>query len=146
MGVLSDLMASFNAHTQRKREKKVTLARYLCWRAVPQELQLSIRRFCIFLWEVNDGNDVYEDDLKDQLPPKLRSELCNHLYGPLLGSAPCFAWLADYPACAKHLASRIENVFLEKGDYIFRVDERNEAVHLLLSGRVTCTRNEPIET
>merc|ERR1719305_2022434 len=117
----------------------------MTWRDVPRRLRRDIRAHCIYLWETNEGNDAYEDELKEILPPVLKRELCDHIYGGVIRNAPFLAWMADFPPVIKHLASAIENSFWEKGDFLFRYDELNTNMILLLTGRVKLTRNEMIE-
>merc|ERR1719428_767123 len=134
-----------NTRAKAKREQKATLARYMKWRIVPKELRASIRKHCVFLWEKNEGNDAYEDTLKDFLPPVLRLELCYHIYGGVIQNAPFLAWMSDFPTVVKYLSNVIENTFWSRGDFIFRYDTLNHSIQLLLSGQVHLSRNERIE-
>jgi len=142
MGTLADLISSINHHSHLKNEKKMTLARYMRWRGVPWKLAASVRQYLVFLWDTNEGNDAYEEDLKQQLPPVLKTELCYHVYGSVLYSAPFFKWMTDFAICVKSLASVVQTIFLERGDYLFRMGDQNTVIYVLINGRVWLTRND----
>mmetsp|Transcript_133386 Transcript_133386/g.231710 ORF Transcript_133386/g.231710 Transcript_133386/m.231710 type:complete len:1019 (-) Transcript_133386:147-3203(-) len=141
MGVLTDLITSLNSQTHFKADQKTMLTRYMCWRAVPQDLTHAIREHLTFLWETN-LYDSYEQEMMKQLSPVLRAELCYHIYGHILMSTPCFSWMKDYSACVKALAQMLHSKFLEQGDHLFRRGENNDQVHVLLAGSVWLTQNE----
>lgn len=142
MGTLTDMIGALNSQRHELAEKKMLLSRYMRWRAVPRRLMLSIRQHLLFLWDANEGYDAYEDAIKEQLPPVLRSELCHHIYGRILSSAPFFGWMKDYPICIKFLCQKVQSIFLERGDHIFRMGQRNQQVYMLLTGEVVASRNE----
>lgn len=144
IGTLGDLIANLNTQAKVMREQKQTLARYMDWRIVPRELRASIRKYCVFLWQTHEGNDAYEDELKAMLPPALRRELCNHIYGGVLRAAPFLYWMADSPEVVKQLSSTIENSFWEQGDYLFHYNTPQDTMQLLLTGKVRLTKNESI--
>merc|ERR1719410_2122746 len=144
MGVLTDLIANLNSPKNARNDRKAVLSRYMKWRAVPNDLFIRIRQHIIFLWEENMGYEEYEDELKNQLPPCLRTELCYHIYGRILHSSPFLAWMWDYTVCMKQLALMVHSLFLSEGDLIFRVGQLNEQIYVLLSGRVFLTRNNSV--
>eukprot|EP00928_Gymnodinium_smaydae_P029751 TRINITY_DN22317_c0_g3_i1.p1 TRINITY_DN22317_c0_g3~~TRINITY_DN22317_c0_g3_i1.p1 ORF type:complete len:872 (+),score=150.64 TRINITY_DN22317_c0_g3_i1:129-2618(+) len=145
MGVLMDLISQLQSATHVKQERKAALSRYLRWRAVPRKLTMSIRQHMSFMWDTNEGYDQYEDDIKAQLPPVLKTELCFHVYGRVLRAAPFLAWVKDYHVCVKHLAELVHTLFLVDGDNVFRMGMPNVQVYILISGRVFLSRNEVIE-
>lgn len=145
MGMLSDLISNSNKHQSAIQDKKITLARYLSWRAVPPKLRQNIRQYLVFLWETNEGNDAYEEELKDMLPTVLRKELCFHIYGGILCTVPFLAWLRDYQVVVKQLSFLAESMFLELGDHLFRTGEGCSNIFILLDGVVRISRNEKID-
>eukprot|EP00747_Dinoflagellata_sp_TGD_P051034 gnl/TRDRNA2_/TRDRNA2_147119_c0_seq2.p1 gnl/TRDRNA2_/TRDRNA2_147119_c0~~gnl/TRDRNA2_/TRDRNA2_147119_c0_seq2.p1 ORF type:complete len:568 (-),score=68.50 gnl/TRDRNA2_/TRDRNA2_147119_c0_seq2:61-1764(-) len=142
MGVLTDVISHFNNKAHEQKEKRKMLRRYMSWRGVPQKLSMSIRAYLTFMWETIEGYDLYEDELKGQLPPVLRSELCSHIYGSVLRSAPFLYWMRHYEVCVKHLASMVDSTFRHRGDFIFRMGVVNEEMFLLISGSVFLSRTE----
>lgn len=144
MGVLMDLVATLQSSSHMKQEKRAALGRYMRWRAVPRGLVSSIRQHMIFLWDTNEGYDAYEDDIKVQLPPVLRTELCFHVYGRVLQAAPFLCWMKDYNVCVKHLAQLVSSIFLVQGDHIFRMGQPNDQIYILISGKAFLSRNEAI--
>lgn len=141
-GTFMNMIATLNAQRQALTEKKVLLSRYMRWRAVPWKLMRTVRQHLLFLWDANEGYDAYEEKLKAQLPPILKAELCNHIYGRIINCAPFLAWMKDFPICTKYLAERVESVFLERGDHVFRLGQYNEKIYMLIAGIVAISRNE----
>jgi len=88
MGTLTDMISALNSQRHELQEKKMMLSRYMSYRLVPNRLMLSIRQHLLFLWDANKGYDTYEEAIKEQLPPVLKAELCNHIYGRILSTAP----------------------------------------------------------
>lgn len=125
-------------------EKMQVLSKYMHWRHVPPRLFMNIRGHLRFLWDTNKGFDEYEDDIKKQLPPVLKKELCYHVYGPVLRSAPFFSWLADIEICLKELSNLVETQILSSGDTLFRAGQPNEQIWLLVSGYVRLSLNESL--
>lgn len=144
MGVLNDLISRVNSRSAEIHEKKIALARYLSWRAVPHHLSQTIRKYLIFLWDTNEGHDAYEDVLKDMLPPSLRLDLCHHIYGEVLQGLPFLLWIADYPDVVKELSLKMSSKFLEAGDVMFRAGQTNTTVFIVLTGKVRITKNERV--
>jgi len=97
----------------------------------------------LFLWDTNEGYDAYEDDIKDQLPPVLKTELCYHIYGRVLEGAPFLRWMKDYRVCVKQLAELVKSIFLVDGDTIFRVGQPNEQIYVLISGKAFLSPSPP---
>jgi len=144
MGVLTDLISTLNNASNVRNDRKAQLSRYMRWRAVPHDLFLNIRQHILFLWDENEGFETYEEDIKAQLSPALKTELCFHIYGRLLNSCPFLSWLQGYEPCMKQLATMVQSFFLSKGDLLFRVGQPNEQIYLLLHGSVWLTRNESL--
>lgn len=144
MGVLTDLIRNLNNETNIKNERKAILSRYMRWRAVPRDLFLTVRQHLLFLWDANEGYEPYEADLKNQLPPVLKTELCFHIYGRILQNAPFLMWMQDYGVCLKELSTMVQSIFLSRGDLLFRVGHPNEQIYILLSGSVWLTRNDSL--
>jgi len=142
MGVLTDLIANLNNETNIRNDRKAQLSRYMQWRAVPKGLFVQIRQHMIFLWEENNGYESYEDELKSMLPPLLKTELCNHMYGRMLHCSPFLGWMRGYTVCIKMLATQVQSLFLSQGDLIVRLGQPNEQIYLLVSGAVFLTRND----
>lgn len=144
MGVLSDIIQSMNKSRHIRSEKKNMLSGYMRWRAVPWALKASIRQHLLFLWDTNRDYDVYEEQIKAQLPPVLRRELCYHVYGRILTKAPFLAWMKDYSVCIKELANEARLMFLELHDNLFRKGQRNMQIYMLISGTVSLTQNQSL--
>jgi len=144
MGTLTDMISALNNQRHELAEKKALLGRYMRWRAVPRRLKMTIRQHLLFLWDANKDYDTYEEEIKQRLPPVLKAELCNHIYGRILANAPFFAWMRDYPICTKYLAEKVQTMFLERGDCIFRMGQRNEQIYIMLTGEVVASRNESL--
>mmetsp|Transcript_78041 Transcript_78041/g.226417 ORF Transcript_78041/g.226417 Transcript_78041/m.226417 type:complete len:927 (-) Transcript_78041:119-2899(-) len=142
MGTLTDMIGALNSQRHELAERKMMLSRYMRWRAVPRRLMYTIRQHLLFLWDANEGYDAYEGAIKEQLPPVLRAELCHHIYGRILASAPFFGWMRDFPICTKFLCQKVQSIFLERGDHIFRMGQQNDQVYMLLTGEVVASRNE----
>lgn len=145
LGVLADFISHVNKYKAEIQEKKITLARYMVWRAVPRGLRKTIRNHLIFLWETNEGHDAYEEDLKNMLPPVLRNDLCYHIYGGILRSTPFFSWMADYPSVVKEIAGCASSMFLAVGDCIFHLGDPNQTIYIILLGVCRLGCNEQIE-
>lgn len=139
---LTDIISSFRSHELMQKTQTDMLNRYMHWRAVPRKLKKRIQKHMLFLWDVNRGCDSLEDQIQENLPRVLREELCHHIYGALLHSAPFLSWMQDYPACIRYLSSMVSSRFFPEGDYIFRIGQHNVDVHLLVSGLVALTCNE----
>merc|ERR550525_1266555 len=71
-------------------------------------------------------------------------DLCHHVHGRILHSAPFLAWMKDFPICVKDLASRVSSRILAKGDYVFRRGEPNEQVFFLSQGHLWLSCNDRI--
>jgi len=144
MGSLTDLIGNLNSENNIRTEKVMMLSRYMTWRSVPRDLFTAVRKHLLYLWETNKGYDAYEDEIKEQLPPVLRKELCYHIYGRILRSAPFLAWMRDYEICLKDLSNIVQPLILSKGDSLFRVGTSNEATYMLISGKVRISLNESL--
>eukprot|EP00928_Gymnodinium_smaydae_P063036 TRINITY_DN46736_c0_g1_i1.p1 TRINITY_DN46736_c0_g1~~TRINITY_DN46736_c0_g1_i1.p1 ORF type:complete len:919 (-),score=184.58 TRINITY_DN46736_c0_g1_i1:62-2818(-) len=144
LSAITDLLVTLNSERTALAEKMQYLSRYMRWRSLPTPVFMEIRAYVQFLWETNKGYDEYEDELKKLLPPVLRKELCYHIYGGILRSAPFFAWMRDIDICLKEMASAIENVFYSRGDVLFRVGQPNQQIHLILSGTLRLSLNESL--
>lgn len=142
MGALTDLIRELKAASNIRNERKVLLSRYMRWRAVPLELFMTIRTHLLFLWDANEGFEPYEEEIKEQLPPKMKEELCYHIYGRILYSAPFLSWLRDYPVCLKRLSTKAQSIFLSKGDILFSVGQVNRQIYILLTGAVFLSRSD----
>mmetsp|Transcript_51933 Transcript_51933/g.121570 ORF Transcript_51933/g.121570 Transcript_51933/m.121570 type:complete len:958 (-) Transcript_51933:139-3012(-) len=136
MGSLTDLITALNKRKHLQAQKRTTLARYMQWRGIPRCLTAQIRHYLVFLWDTNEDYEVYEEQIKKQLPPLLRMELCYHIYGAVLTHAPFLAWMKDYGECIKELALKVKSLFLTKGDILFRRGEVNEDIYIVLEGKL----------
>lgn len=136
MGTLTDLIVSLQSESRHKSAKRSQLLRYMRWRAVPDGLSGRIRQHLLYLWDVKEGYDVYEEEIKTQLAPILRAELCYWLYGKMLNGAPFLAWMTKYPTCTKQLASTVQWLYLERGDHLFKAGQVNEQMWMSLNGTV----------
>eukprot|EP00932_Pfiesteria_piscicida_P000696 SRR837773.10682.p1 GENE.SRR837773.10682~~SRR837773.10682.p1 ORF type:complete len:341 (-),score=108.01 SRR837773.10682:149-1054(-) len=115
----------------------------MSWREVPRSLFLRVREHLIFRWAACDGsNDAFEQEIKGQLSPVLKRELCYHIYGRTLKAAPFLSWMHE--AALKDLANVVESVFMSKGDFVFRIGEVNEQVHIMLQGTCRLSLNESL--
>jgi len=144
MGSLTDLIGNLNSEKHVQSEKVLMLSRYMTWRSVPRDLFCAVRKHLLYLWETNKGYDAYEEEIKDQLPPILRKELCFHIYGRILRGMPFLSWLKDFEICLKELANVVQSDILSRGDVIFRVGEDNTEITVLLVGSVRISLNESL--
>jgi len=144
MGNLTDLITNLNNDKNHMSEKRRVLSQYMHWRNVPHSLFKSVRRHLIFVWTAHEGYDAYEEELKAQLPPVLRKELCFHIYGNLLQTAPFLSWMWSYKACMKDLANMLHTKFLPSGDLLFHIGMPNDKVIMLIKGAVKLTMSEDI--
>jgi len=144
MGALTDLICSLQSekHTQDSRMRM--LSHYMNWRQVPTDLFKAIRRHMVHLWETNKGYDAYEEEVKQNLPPVLRKELCYHVYGSILRTTPFLGWLWDYETCLKELANGVHSLILSRGDRVFRHGQANTSMFVLQSGLVRISLNESL--
>jgi len=142
MGVLTDLISTLNTSAKIEAERKRILSQYMSWREVPRSLFLRVREHLLFRWAACDGNDAFEQEIKSQLSPVLKKELCYHIYGRVLRSAPFLSWMHE--AALKDLANVVETIYMSKGDYIFRLGQVNEQVYLMLQGTVRLSLNESL--
>lgn len=145
LGALTDLVNTVSASRHNMQEKKRLLGLYGRYRELPISLFRPMRQHLLWLWETQGGFDGYEDDLKAELSPVLRRELCFHIYGDVLKSlrsAPFLSWMHSYEAVLKDLAAMISSSWLSSGDHIFRVDEPNDQIYILATGAVRLTVNE----
>eukprot|EP00746_Dinoflagellata_sp_MGD_P158051 gnl/MRDRNA2_/MRDRNA2_86374_c0_seq5.p1 gnl/MRDRNA2_/MRDRNA2_86374_c0~~gnl/MRDRNA2_/MRDRNA2_86374_c0_seq5.p1 ORF type:complete len:591 (-),score=62.25 gnl/MRDRNA2_/MRDRNA2_86374_c0_seq5:349-2037(-) len=136
MGSLGQLVANLNEDIHDKRHQIVVLARYLRWRNVPRKLHASIYNHCAFLWETSRGHHAYERELRGMLTPVLNKNLFDHIYGGMLRGAPFLMWMQDSHRAMQHLATIIETIFCERGDFLFRRNQDNDTIHIVTSG--TC--------
>lgn len=144
MGALTDLICNLNAEGNARSERKVMLSRYMRWRAVPKDLFMSVREHLLFLWDTDEGYGEFEGLIKEQLPPTLKRELCHHIFGRILRSAPFLAWMRGCEVCMKELSQGVECLFLSKGDHLFRVGQPNEHIYVLLKGTLHISQNEKL--
>lgn len=144
MGALTDLICNLNSEGNARQERKVMLSRYMRWRAVPKDLFMSVREHLIFLWDTNEGYGEFEGLIKEQLPPTLKRELCYHIFGRILRSAPFLAWMRGCDVCMKELSQAVESIFLSKGDHLFHVGQANEHIYVLLKGTLHISQNEKL--
>jgi len=144
MSTLTELLGKLNSDANELASKKSMLSSYVTWRCLPNGLYMKLRQHLVFLWESNAGFDVYEEELKDELPPALRLELCHHIYGPVLTTAPFLYWLRGHHACLKQLASLVRSIFLSSGDDLFRVGQENVEIYMLLTGEVCMSQNNSL--
>jgi len=144
MGALTDLVFNLNSEGNLRAERKAMLSRYMRWRAVPRVLFTSVREHLLFLWETNDCFDEYEEQIKEQLSPVLKKELCFHIYGRILNAAPFLAWMRGCEISQKDLAQVVVSMFLSQGDYLFHVGQPNEHIYVFLKGTIYISQNEKL--
>jgi len=144
MGALTDAIGNLNKEGNDKSERKVMLSRYMRWRAVPKDLFMAVREHLLFLWETNEGYGEFESLIKEQLPPTLKRDLCYHIFGRILRSAPFLAWMRGCEVCMKELSLLVESMFLSKGDHLFRVGEANVHIYVFIKGTVQISQNEKL--
>eukprot|EP00928_Gymnodinium_smaydae_P031116 TRINITY_DN22950_c0_g1_i1.p1 TRINITY_DN22950_c0_g1~~TRINITY_DN22950_c0_g1_i1.p1 ORF type:complete len:727 (-),score=59.05 TRINITY_DN22950_c0_g1_i1:208-2088(-) len=143
-GHIINTIATLNSHSQLMSDRKLALLRYLNWRGVPKKLRVSIEQYLVFLWETNRGHDALEESIKNELPPVLRTELCDWIHGRILRNAPFLAWMHGYSACTKMLAGKVMTSILERGDFVFHLSQRNDEIYILVSGIVCLSKNEAV--
>jgi hypothetical protein len=97
-----------------------------------------------YVWDINGIWDSYEQELMATLPHSLRSELTYHLYGRVLVSTPCFAWMGDYVVCIKKLSHHVRTQFMCCGDFLFRLGEPCDEISILIDGIVWISQNESL--
>jgi len=144
MGSPTDLISNLNTGKNQMAEKKRMLSQYMHWRAVPHGLFTVLRQHLLFLWEAHAGYDTYEEEVKGQLPPVLRKELCYHIYGKILCSVPFLAWMRTYKSCLKELADMLSSIFLSNGDYMFRVGDPDDKAYVMVNGVARLSLNEDL--
>mmetsp|Transcript_44727 Transcript_44727/g.118658 ORF Transcript_44727/g.118658 Transcript_44727/m.118658 type:complete len:814 (-) Transcript_44727:242-2683(-) len=144
MGSLVGLIDDLNRGNSDISANKLMLSRYRVWRVVPDKLFLKVRQHLLYMWESNDCLDEYEEQIKDNLPPLLRKELCFHIYGGFLRQTPFLAWMKGYEVCLEELGSLIQSKVFCPGDWLFRVGEKHDAMVVLISGKVCISQNEPL--
>jgi len=142
MGSLTDLISNLNNEANEQNARKAALSRYMHWRALPRHLFMDVREHLLFLWEKNEFDEAYEDEIKEQLSPSLKKELCYHVYGKILRHAPFLGWLKGCEVCLKELSTKVVTVFLAKGDALFHVGQPNENIYMLLKGTLHLSQNE----
>merc|ERR1712228_307109 len=113
-------------------EKRRILSHYLHWRNVPRALFLAVRQHLLYMWEVTEAYDEIEQNVMSHLPPVLKKELCYHIYGQYLRTAPFLAWMHGYDICMKELARLVELRLLYSGDHLFRVGEPNDQIFVVI--------------
>merc|ERR1712224_455938 len=114
----------------------------MSWRHVPPRLYTSVRHYLQYHWETSRGYEQYETELKDELTPMLRRELCFHLYGKTLRDLPFLAWMWGTELVLKDLAVMVDNIFLMKGDNVIHSGMANTKMYVLKSGRVRLSLNK----
>lgn len=90
----------------------------------------------MFVWEHNEGYEGYEQELLPQLSPAMKGEVCYHVYGTVLRTAPFLAWMADFPVCMRHLSTLVASHFFDAGDLLFRDGQINHVVHFCVHGKL----------
>lgn len=146
MGALTDLITSLNTEKNARDFKIYQLSRYMSWRSVPHELFLDVRKHLLFMWETNRDYDSYEEEIKQQLPPVLRMELCYHIYGKILRNVAFLGWMRDYDVCLRELANFVRPQVFSTGDTLFHVGQPNERIWVLIKGTVYLALGGTIET
>mmetsp|Transcript_13673 Transcript_13673/g.48248 ORF Transcript_13673/g.48248 Transcript_13673/m.48248 type:complete len:487 (-) Transcript_13673:153-1613(-) len=121
MGSLTDLISNLNAKSRIRQKKKNMLSLYLAWRNVSPNLKRQIRNSLIYSWDEKHDFEVYEEEVKGQLPSTLRDELCLHSYGRLLKNAPFLKFMKGFSMCMRQLASMLHSIYLEHNDHLFKV-------------------------
>mmetsp|Transcript_28414 Transcript_28414/g.45627 ORF Transcript_28414/g.45627 Transcript_28414/m.45627 type:complete len:872 (+) Transcript_28414:93-2708(+) len=144
MGVLMELIGNLRSQARDKNIKRMALARYLKWRAVPAPVVAKIRQYMIFTWTVQEGFDQYEKTFLSMIPAVLQSELCFHIFGKVLKESPFLAWLAGYTVCLKKLSVLVQSSIFEKNDIIFRKGAVNDEITIIISGCVRISQNETL--
>jgi len=145
MGTLVGLLDDFRSGHNSLAQKKLLLSRYLSWRQVPEELWHKIRCQLLMVWESNEDYEIYERGLKDSLTPKVRAELCYHVYGKILCQTPFLSWMNGVEPSVVELASRVSEVFLTEGDCLFRLGTPNNCAFILTRGKVLITKNVKLQ-
>merc|ERR1712224_325676 len=65
------------------------------------KLTTALRDHLLFIWDAHEGYDVYEEEIKRQLPPVLHAELCYHIYGRILFcNCPFLGWMHETHNCS----------------------------------------------
>eukprot|EP00929_Paragymnodinium_shiwhaense_P007395 TRINITY_DN111296_c0_g1_i1.p1 TRINITY_DN111296_c0_g1~~TRINITY_DN111296_c0_g1_i1.p1 ORF type:complete len:947 (-),score=98.98 TRINITY_DN111296_c0_g1_i1:133-2973(-) len=145
-GSIFEVIQALNEHGRAVNQKTDQMARWMLWRDLPRELRLSIRHFLVHHWKTHQGHDLVEEEVKMQLPPKLRNELCFSIHGAVLSAAPFLSWMADYSDCIKELASKVASSVFGPDDLLFRAGQINRlGVYVLTSGTVRLTLSERIQ-
>jgi hypothetical protein len=144
MGHLADLISNLNSDKREVEEKRKALSQYMRWRKVPQSLFISIRKHLLNLWGNIEQYTNFEDDIKSQLSPVLKKDLCFHIYGACLQKAPFLGWMWNYEACLKELADMVKSEALSIGDLLFRAGDANTMVIMLISGKVHLSMNDSL--
>jgi len=144
MGSLTDLIASVKSSEHERSEKRKELMRYLRWRKVPVTTMVKVEHHMRHKWDANEVFEDYEEEVKQQLSPGLRNELCYHIYGKVLRRLPFLAWMRGFEDCYTRLAASISSMFLSPGDFIFRQGQPGDTVYMLLKGSVRLTLNHRV--
>jgi len=144
MGNLTDLITNLNERGRQRQKKKIMLSHYMAWRGVPPKLRAQIRQCFLFLWDTKEDYEVYEEEVKSQLPSVLKEELCLHFYGRLLNRAPFLRWMKGYPICLRQLASMMYTLYMESGDYLFKVGQENHHIYMITEGTLYLSLNQSI--
>ena len=97
----------------------------------------SLRRYLNFVWDISTTTGEVEEQVMDKLSPTLRSKLCVHIFGNVLGQVPFLNWMHDDPEAMKKLCLRVKSEFLEANDMLFSFGEMNITVFILVNGWVT---------
>jgi hypothetical protein len=142
MGTLTDLIATINTSGRLLSERKMKLSHYLKWRKVPKALEVRLREYLLYLWDLKQDYDSYEEDLKAKLPSVLKEELCFHLYGKTLLQAPFLEFMREFPVCMQQLCSMLTVEHRQRGDHLFRVGDRNDSIQLIRTGAVWLSLNQ----
>ncbi|CAK0884447.1 unnamed protein product [Prorocentrum cordatum] len=144
MGELTDLIRSGNRDSHILSANRQKLAQYVRWRRLPKSVAVPIRTHLVWLWEMGEGFDAYEAELKSCLSPLLQRELSYQVYGGLIRNAPFLQWIRVHEPCMKELTVLLSSSFLSPGDKIFRVGEPNEQIFMLKSGIVRLSMNDSL--
>eukprot|EP00931_Biecheleriopsis_adriatica_P062971 TRINITY_DN38067_c0_g1_i1.p1 TRINITY_DN38067_c0_g1~~TRINITY_DN38067_c0_g1_i1.p1 ORF type:complete len:821 (-),score=108.15 TRINITY_DN38067_c0_g1_i1:53-2515(-) len=144
LGVFTDLVSNLRKQVRERNEARMQLARYMKWRSLPRSVASRIRQYVLFHFDHELGFGKYEEEIKAQLPPVLRLELCSHVSGNILADAPFLSWMAGYGLCMKHLSGLVETKFFETGDWLFKLGEVNDKITVLMNGVVRISLNDTL--
>jgi hypothetical protein len=132
IGSLSAVLSNLDTGAAAKQDQLDSVNAYLTFRRVNPALKLRIRSFYKYLWD--SGQSAHHQDMFDELPPTLSTQLMLQLKEELIVGVPMF-----HNASAKTvlmLVQSMESCIAIPGEPVVKQGEQGEKMYFCLRGQL----------